>query len=168
MYRPQFAFKSPADCEEQRCVYSFDFTNTPLLAVTIAAGASISRIPLLLDKDADFYLRGIDTMPLPSGPLIILMGQGLEIRLEDPVGHALSDRENALEVIDYQYMELYSEMNGAGIVPLDNCDDYGVYCQAGSRLYLHLFNNSAANINLNLFILNLHGIKRYSGERCAA
>jgi hypothetical protein len=167
MYRPQFAFKSPADCEEQRCVYSFDFTNTPWLATTIAAGATISRIPLLLDKDADFYLRGVNTMPLPSG-VGIASGQGLEIRLEDPLGHALSDRENALEVINYQYMELYSEMAGAGIVPLDNCDDYGVYCQAGSRLYLHLFNNSVNAIDLNLFILNLHGIKRYSGDRCAA
>ena len=69
MYRPQFAFKSPIGCEEQRCVYSFDFTNTPVLTTTLAAGANIDRIPLRLDKDADFYLRGINTMPLPSpGP----------------------------------------------------------------------------------------------------
>lgn len=168
MYRPQFAFKSPAGCEEQRCVYSFDLTNTPVLATTLAAGATISRIPLVLDKDADFYLRGVNTMPIPSGPVVILSGVGLEIRLEDPMGHALSDRENLLQEADYQYPELYSEMNGAGIVPLDNCDDYGVYCQAASRLYLHLFNNGTASINLALFILNLHGIKRYSGERCAA
>ena len=167
MYRPQFAFKSPSGCEEQRCVYSFDFTNTPVLTTTLAAGANIDRIPLRLDTDADFYLRGINTMPLPSpGPTIL--GDGLEFRLEDPMGHALCDRENLLQEADYQYPELYSEMDGAGIVPLDNCDEYGVYCQAGSRLYLHLLNNSTAAIALNVFILNLHGIKRYSGERCAA
>jgi hypothetical protein len=167
MYRPQFAFKSPADCEEQRCVYSFDFTNIPWLATNLAAGANIQRIPLLLDKDADFYLRGISTMPLPSpGPQF--QGDGLEFRLEDPKGHALSDTENRIEESNYQYPELYSEMDGAGIVTLDNCDDYGVYCQAGSRLYLYLLNNSTAAIALNVFVLNLHGIKRYSGERCAA
>jgi hypothetical protein len=168
MYRPQFAFKSPSDCEEQRCVYSFDFTNTPWLATTLAVGANIQRIPLVLDKDADFYLRGISTMPLPNAGPGVPQGQGLEIRIEDPKGNPLCDRENALEEQNYQYPELYSEMGGAGIVPLDNCDDYGVYCQAASRLFLYLFNNGTAAIDLNLFILNLHGIKRYSGERCAA
>jgi hypothetical protein len=159
MYRPQFAYKSPADCEEQRCVYSFDSTNTPWLATTLAAGGNILRIPLLLDRDADFYLRGFQTA--------VAIG-GLEFRLEDPKGHALSDRENLLQESDYEYSSLYSEMNGAGIVALDNCDDYGVFCQAGSRFYLYLLNNGPATVNLTAFVLTLHGVKRYSGERCAA
>jgi hypothetical protein len=159
MYRPQFAFKSTVDCEEQRCVYSFDSTNTPWLATTIAAGDNIQRIPLELDKDADFYLRGIQTTPDAAG---------LEFRVEDPKGHPLSDTENALQEQNYQYPALYSEMDGAGMVPLDNADDYGVFCQQGSRLYLYLFNNGPAPILLTSFILTLHGVKRYSGDRCAA
>ena len=111
MYRPQFAFQSPANCEEQRCVYSFDSTNTPWLTTRLAAGAVISRIPLLLDKDADFFLRGFNTMPLPNA--VGLFGDGLEYRLEDPKGHPLSDMGNTLEESNYEYPELYSEMDGA-------------------------------------------------------
>jgi len=162
-YRPQFAYKSPADCEEQRCVYSFDATNTPWLATTLAGGATIQRIPLLLDKDADFYLRGIQTPDVGiSGNL-----PGLEFRLEDANGHPLSDTENAAAEINYQYAGLYSTMDGAGIVVQDS-DDWGVFCQAGSKLYLYLYNPTVSPIALTTFIVNLHGVKRYSGERCAA
>lgn len=164
MYRPQFAFKSPADCEEQRCVYSFDLTNTPWLATTLAAGDNISRIPLLLDKDADFYLRGISTPDVGGSDNNL---PGLEFRLEDPKGHPLSDIENLAVEINYQYAALYSATDGAGIVVQD-ADDWGVFCQAGSRLYLYLLNNSANPIALTTFVVNLHGVKRYSGERCAA
>lgn len=160
-YGPQFAYKSPADCEEQRCVFSFDHTNTPWLATTIAAGAQIPRIPLLLDRDADFYLRGIQMTDFDNP-------DGLEIRLEDPKGNPLSDRESQLEEMNFQYPALYCAMSGAGIVPLDNADDYGVFCQSGSRLYLHLFNNGANNVTLTGMVITLHGVKRYSGERCAA
>lgn len=164
-YRPQFAFKSPLKCDEQRCIYSFDFTNTPWLATTIAAGDIISRIPLELDKDADFYLRAISTLSVT--------GAGLEIRLEDPKGHPLSDIDNLVETQNFQYPELYSEMFGAGIVALDNADDYGVFCQQGSRLFLHLYNNGPAPIILGAngnppLVVNLYGVKRYSGDRCAA
>jgi hypothetical protein len=125
----------------------------------LAAGASISRIPLELDHDADFYLRGIQT----GGTI-----QGLQFRLEDPKGHPLCDTENSLQEMNYQFPGLYSEMDGAGIVTLDNADDYGLYCQAGSRMYLYVLNGGATIINLAQFILTLHGVKRYSGDRCAA
>ena len=157
MYRPQFPYKSPAECEDQRCVYSFDKTNTPFLTGTLAAGANISRIPLLLDKDADFYLRGFGTVNYDS--------LGIEFRLEDPKGHPLSDIENANEQINYEFAGLYSCTDGAGIVALDS-DDWGVYCQQGSRLYLFIFNDGANPFDLTGLIFNLHGVKRYSGDRC--
>lgn len=162
-YRPQFAYPSPKDCEEQRCVYSFDFTNTPWLATTLAAGNNIQRIPLLLDKDADFYLRGISTPDVGLANNL----PGLEFRLEDSNGHPLSDMENAAVEINYQFAGLYSAMDGAGIVAQDS-DDWGVFCPAGSRLYLYLLNPSANDILLTTLVINLHGVKRYSGERCAA
>ena len=162
MYVPQFAYKPAPKCEEQRCVFSFDSTNTPWLATTLAAGANSPRIPLELDRDADFYLRGIQT----SDPL--LFGMGLEFRLEDPKGHPLSDTENVLQGSNYQFPSLYSGMDGAGLTPLDNTDDYGVFCQQASRLYLYVFNNSPNPVPLTQFVLSLHGIKRYSGDRCAA
>lgn len=160
MYRPQNVFQEPANCEVQRCVYSFDSTNTPNLANTaLAAGAVISRIPLQLDKDADFYLRAIQT---PDD------NNGLEFRIEDMKGHALSDKDNAEELRNYQYPALYSAMDGAGITALDNADDYGVFCQQGSRLTLWIFNNGPAAINLTTWVINLHGVKRYTGGTCQA
>ena len=163
MYRPQFAFKSPVNCEEQRCPYSFDRTNTPWFTTTLAAGNNIPRIPLVLDKDADFYLRGIAT---PNFGIAANL-PGLEFRLEDQNGHPLSDSENLVEEINYQYAGLYSATDGAGIVVQD-CDDWGVFCAQGSRLFLYLYNNSANPIALATLIFNLHGVKRYTGERCAA
>lgn len=159
MYRPQFPYKSAPECEDQRCVYCFDATNTPFLRGILQPGDSISRIPLLLDKDADFYLRGFSTESEYSG---------IEFRLEDPKGHALSDIENFRVDINYQFFELYSATEGAGIVALDS-DDWGIYCQQGSRLYLYVLNNNAGSpFDLTSLIFNLHGIKRYSGDRCAA
>jgi hypothetical protein len=157
-YRPQFPYKlAPEGCTDQRCVYSFDYHNTPRLAMVIPAGDQFLRIPLQLDKDADFFLRGFVTSSIA----------GIEIRLEDPRGHALSDIENLDEEMNFQYPGLYSQSSGAGIVALDS-DDYGVYCVAGSRLYLHIFNTSTVNVLLTPLVINLHGVKRYSGERCAA
>src|SRR5271157_4549305 len=55
MYRPQFPYPpTPPSCQDQRCTYSFDGSNTPLLSGTLAAGGQTGRIPLLLDRDADF------------------------------------------------------------------------------------------------------------------
>jgi len=163
MYRPQFPYTTPPKCEDTRCVYSFDLTNTPWLNTTLAAGANIPKIPLQLDKDADFFLRGISTTDVGAASLL----PGLEFRLEDPKGNPLSDLENAAVEINYQFAGLYSATDGAGIVTLDS-DDWGVFCQQGSRLYLYLLNNSTAPIVLAGFVINLHGVKRYSGERCAA
>lgn len=158
-YRPQFPYKSPPKCEDQRCPYSFDSSNTPVLAnVALAGGAQAQRIPLQLDKDADFYLRGIQVF----APLF----SALEFRLEDPRGNPLSDTENASDTINFQYNALYGETDGAGIVALDS-DDYGIYCDAGSRLCLYVLNNGTAPVNLTLFVVSLDGIKRYTGDRCA-
>jgi hypothetical protein len=161
MYRPQFPYVTPSGCQDQRCVYSFDSTNTPFLAMTIPSGATFSRIPLPLDKDADFYLRGIVTTD---------NGAGLQIRLEDMKSHALSDYDNPLPTsgaTNYEFPALYSATDGAGIVALDS-DDYGVYCQQGSRLYLFVHNDGSNPIDLTALVVNLHGVKRYNGNVCAA
>ena len=158
-YRPQNVYKSPKGCEDQSCPYSFDLTNTPVLAGTLQPLQTAYRIPLELDKDADYYLRGISSTD-PAG--------ALEIRLEDPKGNPLSDSENPRQQTNLQPPEVYSFTQGLGIVALDS-DDYGVYCPAGSRLLLYVYNNSGANpAVMTGIVVNLWGIKRYSGERCAA
>ncbi len=161
MYRPQFPYATPPKCEDQRCVYSYDQTNTPVLTGTLAAGSDKSRIPLLLDRDADFFLRGISTTDVGGNPL----GALLTLRLEDPSGNPLSDSENSLQITNYQITALYSATDGAGIVALDS-DEWGVFCQQGSRLYLYLYNAGVGTFDLTNLVVNLHGIKRYTGDSC--
>lgn len=160
MYRPQFAYPTPKDTEDHRCHYSFDGSNTASLVGNLGAGLSTPRIPLLLDSDADFFLRAIQLQP----------GLGLHIRLEDCFGNPLSDSGNipmaaGTQRDNYADPALYGEPDGAGIVALES-DEQGVYCPRAGGLSLYVTNPTAAPINLSNIIVNLHGVKRYSGEKC--
>lgn len=168
MYRPQFAYSTPKGTEDHRCHYSFDASNLPVLTGLLAAGASTGRIPLLLDSDADFFLRAIQIQDrvLP----LLLLSSGLRIRIEDCYGNPLSDSENLPAAVgtqrdNYESPALYGETDGAGIAALET-DEQGVYCPSGGRLTLYVFNPTAAPVALSAIVLNLHGVKRYSGEKC--
>ena len=154
MYRPQFIYPlPPAPCEDQKCMYSFDVTNLPVLNHTLAAGARTGRIPLRLDKDADFYLRGINL----QGPV--------SIRLEDTDGNPLSDSENAIDSTNYELPLEYGDSNGFGIVALESGAG-GVFGPAGGNYVVYLFNAGTTTIELQLCAINLHGVKRYAEEVC--
>lgn len=154
-YRPQFAYPvANSPCEDQRCSYSFDASNTPALAGTLAAGFSLSKIPLLMDTDAPFYLRGF-VVPVTA----------LQFRLEDANDNPLSDQGNSLQGTNFQFPALYSETDGAGIVALDS-DDWGMYLPAGGAPLLYVYNPTAAPVSLAGVFINLHGVKRYPGANC--
>jgi len=155
MYRPQFPYPLPAaPCSDQACLYAFDATNLPVFLGTLAAGARTGRIPLRLDKDADFYLRAIGTQGLVS------------IRLEDTDGNPLSDSENAIQGMNYELPQEYSETAGAGFVALESGAG-GVFGPAGGNYVVYLFNATATTLNLTTCALTLVGVKRYSKEVCA-
>jgi hypothetical protein len=155
MYRPQFAYPlPPAPCEDQACMYSFDATNLPVFSGSLAAGAQTGRIPLKLDKDADFYLRAIDSQGLIS------------FRLEDTDGNALSDCDNAVNSTNYELPNEYSRTVGAGFVALESGAG-GIFGPAGGNFVVYLYNATALTINLATCALNLVGVKRYSKEVCA-
>jgi len=155
MYRPQFSYPLPdAPCSDQACLYSFDQTNLPVFLGTLAAGARTGRIPLKLDKDADFYLRAIRS-------------QGaISFRLEDTDGNPLSDSENATEGTNYELPNEYSRTLGAGFVALESGAG-GVFGPAGGNFVVYLFNTTAVTINLTTCALTLVGVKRYNSEVCA-
>lgn len=154
MYRPQFPFSAPpAPCEDQTCLYAFDATNLPVFTGTLAAGQQTGRIPLRLDKDADFYLRAISTQG------------GVSIRLEDTDGNGLSDSENALQSSNFVLPSEYSETNGAGYVALESGAG-GVFGPGGGNYVVYLFNATAAPISLRTCAINLIGVKRYNSEGC--
>jgi hypothetical protein len=154
MYRPQFAYALPAaPCQDQTCQYSFDHTNLPVFLGSLAAGAQTGRIPLKLDKDADFYLRAIRS-------------QGaISFRLEDTDGNPLSDCDNAVNSTNYELPNEYSRTAGAGLVALESGAD-GVFGPAGGNFVVYLFNAGATTIELTSCAINLVGVKRFSKGVC--
>lgn len=154
MYRPQFLFSLPPEpCEDQTCMYCFDSTNLPVFAGTLGVGKQTGRVPLRLDKDADFYLRAISQ-------------QGnVSIRIEDTDGNPLSDSENAANSTNFELPKEYSRTAGAGFVALESGAG-GVFGPGGGNYVVYLFNATAVTIDLTTCALNLIGVKRYPGEVC--
>jgi hypothetical protein len=148
VYRPQFPYAAPrAKCEGQRCHYSFDGTNTPSI-ISVAAGAVLTKIPLRMDQDAPFFLRGIQ----------VSSDTGLLLRLEDCF-------ENPL-LTDSQVISpaLWCDPDGAGVVAMES-DNWGIYCPAGGSLLLYVTNPT--NAAVATLVINLHGEKWYSEGTCS-
>ena len=156
MYRPQFLFPLPPNpCQDQSCMYSFDSSNLPVFQGSLAAGAQTGRIPLKLDKDADFFLRAIDTMG------------AVAFRLEDTDGNPLSDCDNVINSTNFELQPEYSATAGAGFAALESGAG-GIYGPGGGNYVVYLFNPTVGPINLTTCVINLIGVKRYPGEVCAA
>jgi hypothetical protein len=154
MFRPQFPYPlPPAPCQDQKTQYSFDSTSLPALSGNLAAGAQTGRIPLGIDADAVFYLRGIKS-------------QGaLSFRLEDPNGNGLSDSDNTTQRTNFEVPAEYGNTGGAGIVALETGAD-GLFVPAGGNVILYLFNGTSGAIALSTVAINLHGVKRYPDSGC--
>ena len=153
MYRPQFVYlDAPANSKDVRVSYSFDQSNTPGFAGTIAAGAAFSTpIPLTTDQDADFFLRGIQ-----------IQATALQVGLADLNNHPLIDPSQSgfpgLLIPDF-----WGSTDGAGIVAME-VDNWGMYCPMGSSLLAYVYNPTAGPLAGP--VITLHGIKRYCGDRC--
>lgn len=156
MFRPQFPYPLAAPpCVDQAALYSFDQTNTPVLSSgSLAAGTPFGRIPLKLDRDSAFLLRGVQ-----------IQGK-ISVRIEDPSGNPLSDSENSVLSTNFEIPTEWGDPGGAGFVALDSGAG-GIYAHAGGTFLAYLYNNTASSINLNTVAITLHGVKRYPEEGCA-
>ena len=152
MYRPQFPYPpTPANCQDQRCTYSFDGSNTPLLSGTLAAGGQTGRIPLLLDRDADFLIRGIQ-----------VSATTLAVGIEDAAGHQIVF-PTSLGLPPTLVSALWAQCDGGPYVALDS-DNWGIYCRAGAALKAYVQNPTTGTVAFP--VITLHGIKRFKGARC--
>lgn len=155
MFRPQFAYPlPPSPCFDQKCQYSYDRTNLPVFAGSLAAGAQTGRVPLHVDKDAAFLLRAITTIGTVS------------FRLEDCNRNPLSDSENSINSTNFELPNEYSNTGGAAYAILESGAG-GQHVPAGGSLFVYLLNPTAAPIDLTTCAINLHGEKRYPGEVCS-
>jgi hypothetical protein len=125
-----------------------------VLTGTLLAGQQTGRIPLSLDKDADFYLRAINIQGAAS------------VRIEDPDNNPLSDSDNATQAANFMLPVEYGDSSGAGVVALDSGAD-GVYGPAGGNFVLLLANLGGVTIDLSTCAITLHGVKRYIEKGCA-
>ncbi len=152
MYRPQFPFpQAPAGCEEQRCLYSFDGSNTPMLSGNLGGNLTLNKIPLQLDRDAPFLLRAIQ-----------VSATSLLVGLEDPGGHTLV-YPTSLGLPPLEPNALWAQCDGGPITVLES-DNWGIFCRAGSVLLAYVQNTTAGSLTLP--IITLHGVKRFSGAKC--
>jgi hypothetical protein len=134
-------------------MYCFDSSNLPVFTGTLAPGAQTGRVPLRLDRDADFYLRAIS------------MHGEVSIRLEDTDGNPLSDSENAINSTNFELPREYASTFGAGFVALESGAG-GVFGPGGGNYVVYLYNATPVTIDLTLCALNLIGVKRYNSEVC--
>lgn len=151
MYRPQFAFPKASNCQEQRCIYCFDSSNTPSMAGTLAAGITTSRIPLPLDRDADYLVRAIQISP-----------SLLQFGLEDPGYHPLVHPTSS-GLPPVVASALWSQCDGGPLVTLES-DNWGIYCRRGAVLIAYFSNPTTGALAFPT--INIHGIKRFTGAKC--
>lgn len=147
MYRPQFAYRTPAGFTDQDFSYSFDgATNTPLLAGTIGGNTFIQNIMLPLQPDQMFLWRGwkIQTYNVAFEPLFF--------QFKDPCGNYLSQ---ATIPSTHWYLPPGQQGWGFQTVPIEP----EIPCPAGSNVVLYIqtqpFGGSVA-----LPRVVLYGVKR--------
>ncbi|MGA8872456.1 MAG: hypothetical protein WB460_15015, partial [Candidatus Acidiferrales bacterium] len=143
-YRPQYAYPPPAKgIEAEVYHYSFDGTNTPVLALTLAGGTQANDIMLPLEPDAPFCCRGI-RIALGTA------GSPLKVKLKTPAG----DYIQTADVPSSKWaFGGGAPVVGNLVVPLEP----EIWCAAGSVWTLYLFNPTAGNVNPPA--ITLFGIK---------
>lgn len=162
MYRPQFVFPvSIEPCVDLRCQYSFDRTNVPALASgsVPASWPSNWKIPLVLDQDADLFIRGIVIAPT-----------ALRIGLVDPYNNPLIDPGqgpgfDGLGLPPTMVSYVWGQTMGAGLIAEDG-DNWGIYCPAGAALGLYIGNFTPLAFDEPTPIINIHGVKRFQKGAC--
>lgn len=155
VYRPQFVYRlSDPPCQDYRTSFSFDYSNVPILASPIPTTFNQNfRIPLVIDKDAPFLLRGIRI-----SPTLLYVG------LVDPSNNPLVDNgQNAGGLGPGLPVNIWGGAAGFGVCPQDS-DDWGVYCQPASRFGLYIANNTGGSLAAP--VITLDGVKRYRKGAC--
>lgn len=123
MYRPEFAYETPAGFEDEPFEHFFDKNNAPALAGPFTSGQQVLDIPLRLDTDADFFWRAIK---------ITAASQKFFIRFRDPFGNLLSDYIPAANYIPSPTR--FEAPLGSAPVPLEP----EIPCPAGSIVFVDI------------------------------
>jgi hypothetical protein len=146
-YRPQFAYQTPSKVHDETFHYVFDGSNVQALSGTLAAGVfDHSGIPLGLQSDAPFAMRGFKVAAVAGSPLLIQM--------RDCWGNYLSD--------SYIPINLYAAPSGTPlfgslVIPWEP----DLICPAGGTWWVYLGNPTGGAVAKPAF--TFYGLKRYPG-----
>ncbi len=179
VYRPQFAYKTPDGCRDEEFTYFFDGSNTPLLYTDIS-GKTINNIPLVMERDAPFYWRGIKVAAQssasgPNGSVGGITGYDIpnvSLQFQDCYQNNLSD--GLIPATNYAFpMNPVAYQNGlyTGAPFLLDCTSQdpewgtgdGIYCPAGG--YILLFLKAPTLAGPTLLNVTLYGFKRFKDCR---
>ena len=148
MYRPQFAYATPQGYTDQDFTYSFDFSNTTLLATPITgAPIVVQNVILPLQPDEVFLWRGWKVISLTIGPMPFW------IQFRDPSGNYLSPCP-----VPIAHIALPSGTQGWGfaLVPIEP----EIACPAGSNVLVNIQAPTAFAPPIDLPRIALFGVKR--------
>jgi hypothetical protein len=82
-FRPQFAYPTPEGYEDLEFTQYFDATTIAALGQALAAGQEARGIPLPLDQELEYHIRGIEVSSSADDPQAV--------RFRDPWGRYLAD-----------------------------------------------------------------------------
>jgi hypothetical protein len=146
-YRPQYAYPpTPAGFEDETFDYSFDQTNTPVLALPILAGGQANDIMLPLQADAPFIARGILILNTAGG------GSPLNMRLKTPHGDYIAT--SPVPSARWANGSIRATSTGKVKIPLEP----EIECPAGSVWTFYLQNPTLGSLAPPT--ITLYGIKR--------
>jgi hypothetical protein len=167
MYRPQFAYNTPAGCRDIPFVYTFDASNTPYLAADIN-GLTLDYIGLALEQDAPFYWRATQLGPLRIIVAGVTSSYALPnygVYFRDPYDNDLADTHvGAVRGWFPGAMSISSAWLTGLPVPLES----EIYCPPGGVInaFLKVPALDASGGKSYSTSFNFYGVKRY--RECAA
>lgn len=145
-YRPQYAYPpAPAGFRDEMFAFYFDSVGVPVLGQNIPVGATISNIPLQLDRDAPFIWRASSVLSTQVG---------LGVQFQGPSGSLLSSGFAPVLQLCFPSGAL---VPGFGLV----AHEPEIECPVSGVVLLNLANLSAAPIVAPITKVLLMGVKRW-------
>lgn len=148
VYRAQFGYDTPKGFRDEQFHYTFYGYNTPMLTGSIAAGAILANIPLVLQTDAPFLLRGWKV----SQAAAPFSNPQLSIQFKDTWGNYLS---SGLVPIALYAPPVNASVGGFMVNPVEP----EIRCPAGGVLWVWLQNPTASPVPAPQ--ISFYGVKRY-------
>jgi len=163
MFRPQFAYSTPAGCRDIPFIYTYDASNTPYLALDIN-GKLIDYIILPMEQDAPFYWRGTKAGSLRvivAGATVSYQLPNYGLYFRDCYDNDLHDARVGAVRADFPMNPLAfnSSLLTGPPVPLEN----ELYCPPGGVItaFLNVPALDASGGKTYSTSFSLFGVKRY-------